>query len=158
MRDRIGSIRLPTGRRIRGDGGRGEPIAWATAEPVVDAGRVWAALSEAHAQSGLVPLLLGDSDGYSKRPWDEDEFCAPDDMAGLDDLDVAELMREDWLSKTIEYWEDGRENEDENDVKWVEEEIAPFSRRLFPGLAQAEGHQLSAGQFDGCWAGWAESS
>ena len=144
----IGSVRLPAGRRIRSNDGRGEPVAWATAEPVADAGRVWAALSEAHAQSGLVPLLLGDSRGYSKRPWDEHEFRDPDDLAELDDLDVAELMREDWLSKTIEYGEDGRENEDEEDVKWVEEEIAPFSRRQFPGLAQAEDHQLSASQFD----------
>ncbi len=55
---RIGAIRLPAGRRIRAGHGSGAPVAWATTGPVPDAGRVWAALSEAHAQSGLVPVLL----------------------------------------------------------------------------------------------------
>jgi len=145
---RIGVIRLAAGRRIRSNGGRGEPVAWATTEPVPDAGRAWAALSEAHAQSGLVPLLLDGIAGDPERPWDTQEFRDPDDLTELDDLDVAELMREDWLNKTVEYWEDGRENEDEDDVKWVEEEIAPFSRRQFPGLALAEDHQLDVGQLD----------
>jgi hypothetical protein len=113
---RIGAIRLTAGRRIRSNGGRGEPVAWATTEPVPDAGRAWAALSEAHAQSGLVPVLLDGIAGDPERPWDTQKFRDPDDMTELDDLDVAELMREDWLNKTIEYWEDGRENEDEDDA------------------------------------------
>jgi hypothetical protein len=37
---RIGAIRLPAGRRIRSNEGLGEPVAWATTEPVPDAGRV----------------------------------------------------------------------------------------------------------------------
>jgi hypothetical protein len=44
----IGVIHLPAGRRIRSEDGRREPVAWATTEPVPDAGRVWAALSEVH--------------------------------------------------------------------------------------------------------------
>ena len=65
---RIGSIRLPAGRRIRAGHGSGGPVAWATTEPVPDAGRVWAALSEAHAQSGLVPVLLAGTGGDPERP------------------------------------------------------------------------------------------
>ena len=66
---RIGAIRLPAGRRIHSKGGRGEPVAWATTAPVPGAGRVWAALSEAHARSGLVPVLLAGIGGAPKRPW-----------------------------------------------------------------------------------------
>ena len=50
------------------------------------------------------------------------------------------------LPAAIEYWEGGRENEDEDDVKWVEEEIAPFSRRQFPGLALASPSRRSPAQ------------
>jgi hypothetical protein len=65
----IGSVRLPAGRRIRARHGSGGPVAWATTKPAPDAGRVWAALSEAHAQSGLVPFLLsGIVPGDTKRP------------------------------------------------------------------------------------------
>jgi hypothetical protein len=100
---RIGAIRLPAGRRVRGRDGQGEPVAWATAEPVPDAGRVWAALSEAHAQSGLVPVLLAGLDGDPERPWDTQEFRDPDDLTELDHLDAAELLREDWRQQTTEY-------------------------------------------------------
>jgi hypothetical protein len=60
---RIGSVLLSAGRRVRANDGRGDPVAWATTEPVPDAGRVWAALSQEHAQSGLVPLLLSGIEG-----------------------------------------------------------------------------------------------
>lgn len=70
----IGAIRLPAGRTIHSNGGLGEPVAWATTEPVRDAGRIWAALSEAHAQSGLVPVLLSGIDSDPERPWDTQEF------------------------------------------------------------------------------------
>ena len=70
----VGAIRLPAGRRIHSDGGRGEPVAWATTAPVPGAGRVWAALSEARDQSGLVvPVLLANMAGDPKRPWDTQE-------------------------------------------------------------------------------------
>ena len=148
---RIGAIRLPAGRRIRGDGGQGEPVAWASSELVPDAGRVWAALSEAHAQSGLVPILLTGIDGDPERPWDTQEFRDPDDLTGLDDLDAAQVLREDWLHQTTEYDdydEEDEEYQDEDFVRSIAQDVAPFSRRQFPGLAQAEDHQLSADQFD----------
>jgi hypothetical protein len=147
----IGAIRLPTGRRIRSKGGRGEPVAWATTETVPDAGRVWEALSEAHAQSGLVPLLLSGIGGDPKRPWDTQEFRDPDDLTELDHLDAAELLREDWLRQTTEYDDYEEEDEgyeDEDFARSIAEDVAPFSRRQFPGLAQAEDHQLTASQFD----------
>ena len=64
----------------------------------------------------------------------------------LDHLDAAELLREDWRQQTTEYDEEDEDYEDE--VRDIAEAVVPFSRRQFPGLAQAEDHQLSAGQFD----------
>ena len=143
-----GAIRLPAGRRIRGNDGQGEPVAWATTEPVPGAGRVWAALSKAHAQSGLVPVLLAGIGGDPERPWDTQEFRDPDDLTELDHLDAAELLREDWRQQTTEYDEEDEEYQDEDFARSIAEQVAPFSRRQFPGLAQAEDHQLSAGQLD----------
>jgi len=148
---RIDSVRLPAGRRVRGNGGRGEPVAWVTTAPVPDAGRVWSALSAVHARSGLVPLLLSGLGGRPERPWDTQEFRDPDDLTELDRLDVTEVLREEWLGKTTEYdsYEEEDEGyEDEESTKWTAEAVAPFSRRQFPGIAQAEDHQLSAGQLD----------
>ena len=148
---RIGAIRLPAGRRIRSDGGRGEPVAWVTSEPVPDAGRAWAALSDVHAQSGLVPFLLSGIAGGTERPWDSQEFRNAEDVTGLDHLDAAESLRADWQGRTTEYDDYDEEDEDHQDddfARSTAEEVAPFSRRQFPGLAQAEEHQLDAGQFD----------
>jgi hypothetical protein len=50
---RLGSVTLPAGKLIMGNLPR-EPVAWATVDPVPDSGRVWAALSELHPQTGLV--------------------------------------------------------------------------------------------------------
>lgn len=147
----IGSVSLPTGRQIRSNDGRGEPVAWATTEPVPDAGRVWAALSEAHAQSGLVPFLLAGIGDGPERPWDTQEFRDADDLTELDHLDAAELLREEWLRQTTEYDDYDEEDEeygDEEFARSIAEDVAPFSRRQFPGIAQAEEQQLDADQFD----------
>ena len=144
----IGSVLLPAGRRIRSSGGLGEPVAWVTSEPVPGAGRVWAALSDVHAQSGLAPFLLSGIAGGTGRPWDSQEFRDPEDVTGLDHLEAAELLREDWLRQTTDYDEEDEEYQDDDFARSIAEEVAPFSRRQFPGLAQAEDHQLGAGQFD----------
>jgi hypothetical protein len=146
----IGSVRLPAGRRIRARHGLGGPVAWVTAKPVPDAGRVWAALSRAHP-SGLVPFLLDGIAGSTERPWDKQEFGDPKDVTGLDDLDAGVVLREQWQHQTTEY--DGYDEEDEeyqdgDFARYVAEAVAPFSRRQFPGLAQAEDHQLGADQAD----------
>jgi hypothetical protein len=152
----IGAIRLPAGRKIRSDGGRGKQVAWATSEPVPDAGRVWAALSDVYAQSGLVPFLLSGIAGGTERPWGSQEFRHPEDVTGLDRLDAAELLREQWQGRTTEYDDYDEEDEEYQDDEFamaVAEEVAPFSRRQFPGLAKSEDHQLSADQFDGVLSG-----
>jgi hypothetical protein len=153
---RVGSLLLPAGRRISAGQGSGEPVAWATIEPVPDAGRVWAALSEAHAQSGLVPFLLSGIAGGTERPWDTQEFRDPDDVTKLDHLDPAALLRERWQQQTTEYDDYDEEDEgyeDEEFARSIAEEVAPFSRRQFPGLAQREDRQLDAGQLDRALSG-----
>jgi hypothetical protein len=148
----IGSVRLPAGRRIRAGHGSGGPVAWATIEPVPDGGRAWADLSQAHAQTGLVPFLLsGIAPGDTQRPWDKHEFRDPDDVTGLDHLDAAVLLREWWRGQTTEYDDYEQEDEgyeDDDFVRYLTQDLAPFSRRQFPGLAPAEDRQLDAGHLD----------
>src|SRR5215469_576303 len=93
---RIGSISLPRGRRLRAGYGSGGPVAWATLQPVPDTGRVWAALSDEHSQTGLVPILLKGLDETTKRPWDEEEFEDPADVTQLERMDAASVLREMW--------------------------------------------------------------
>ncbi|HEY1344759.1 MAG TPA: DUF4253 domain-containing protein [Streptosporangiaceae bacterium] len=84
---RLGAVVLPPGRRIVPQEGPGEPVAWVTTQPVPDPGRVWSALSDAHLETGLVPIVLTDGE--------EDEdffFSAPDDLAELDHLDAASVL------------------------------------------------------------------
>jgi hypothetical protein len=62
-------------------------VAWVTTQPVPDPGRVWSALSDAHLETGLVPIVLTDGEK------DEDFFfSAPDDLAELDHLDAASVL------------------------------------------------------------------
>jgi hypothetical protein len=60
---RLGPVTLPWGRLIRAHDCEGEPVAWATDDPLPDPGRVWAALSVLHPQTGLVPILLDGLEG-----------------------------------------------------------------------------------------------
>jgi hypothetical protein len=84
---RLGAVMLPPGRRIVPQEGPGEPVAWVTTQPVPDPGLVWSALSAAHLETGLVPIVLTDGEK------DEDFFfSAPDDLAGLDHLDAASVL------------------------------------------------------------------
>ena len=84
---RLGAVMLPPGPRIVPQEGPGEPVAWVTTQPVPDPGRVWSALSDAHLETGLVPIVLTDGEK------DEDFFfSAPDDLAELDHLDAASVL------------------------------------------------------------------
>ena len=84
---RLGAVMLPPGRRIVPQEGPGEPVAWVTTQPVPDPGRVWSALSDAHLETGLVPIVLTDGEK------DEDFFfSAPADLAELDHLDAASVL------------------------------------------------------------------
>jgi len=84
---RLGAVMLPPGRRIVPQEGPGEPVAWVTTQPVPDPGLIWSALSDAHLETGLVPVVLTDGEK------DEDFFfAAPDDLAELDHLDAADVL------------------------------------------------------------------
>ena len=145
----IGSVSLPAGVHIVSGYGTAElPVAWATTEPVRDAGWVWAALSQAHAQSGLVPFVLSGIGGGTQRPWDSREFRDPDDVTELDQLDAAAVLQEEWDGRTVEAGGEDEEYVDEDSAQYLAEELAPFSPRPFPGLAPAEDHQLSAGELE----------
>jgi hypothetical protein len=75
---RLGPV--PPGKLIGGHAGR-DRVAWATVDPVPESGRVWAALSELHPQTGLVPIQLDGLGGDTRRPWDDGDFIEPADPA-----------------------------------------------------------------------------
>jgi hypothetical protein len=135
---RFGSVTLPAGRLITNWGG--EPVAWATADPVPDSGRVWAALSELHPQTGLVPIQLDglrvdsmfprDRQGLpddALRPWDNGEFSRPEDPREADGTDASALLKELWRGSV---WCDVDDPE-------AMEQWAPFTLD-WPGLAAPE--------------------
>jgi hypothetical protein len=99
---RIGSVALPAGMRIVSGYGTSQPVAWATIQPVPEPDKIWAALSAAHPQTGLVPFLLegmAADPGNTQRPWDEGEFEDPTDIAELDRLDAQALLESWWNSQ-----------------------------------------------------------
>jgi hypothetical protein len=103
---RVGSVRLPPGKRVSGTrsarGGEAVAVAWVTTDDVPEPGRVWAALSEESAATGLMPFLLGHLPGDPFRPWDTEEFWDLADPAGIDGVDVAALLEENWDGATHE--------------------------------------------------------
>jgi hypothetical protein len=131
---RIGSVVLPAGAHIVSGYGTRQPVAWATIQPVPEPDKIWAALSAAHPQTGLVPFLLegrAAEPGNTQRPWDEGEFEDPANTAELDRLD-AEALLESWWNSRLRPLAEGQ---DEDPVHILVR--LPFSRR-FPGLAPAE--------------------
>jgi uncharacterized protein DUF4253 len=119
---RLGSVDLPPGKLIMGCVGL-DYVAWVTADPVPDAGRVWAALSGLHPRTGLVPIQV---DGRPGKVRDPLNLSWADDPREADGLDVGALLEE--------RWQDGRP--DEPDPGWAELR-APFTGD-FPGLAPPE--------------------
>ena len=89
----LGSVTLPAGRLITPGDGSGEPTAWATVDPVPQAGRVWAALSELHPRTGLVPILLGSHINTAGIPLD---LFEPEDPREADRVDVGALLENLW--------------------------------------------------------------
>jgi hypothetical protein len=93
--------------------------------------------------------VITDSVGVKAVPWAAISGSRPGSRH--DHLDAAEVLREDWRQQTTEYDdydEEDQEYQDDDFARSIAEQVAPFSRRQFPGLAQAEDHQLDAGQFD----------
>src|SRR5215467_4346303 len=93
---RIGSVTLPAGRLISGWHGGDHHVAWATVNPVPESGRVWAALSELHPQTGLVPIQLDGLMGNPWRPWDAGEFEMPEDPREADGLSADAVLHDRW--------------------------------------------------------------
>lgn len=148
---RLGPVTLPAGRRITAAHPPGEPLAWVTVQPVPDPGTVWAALSAAHQETGLVPILLSGMGGDpqdTRRPWDNGEFDPPPDVARLERMDAATVLREMWDGTSYgvdeEDWQEDEDWQEEEDEELVAMR-APFSRQ-FPGLAPAEDTPLSQDQ------------
>jgi hypothetical protein len=146
---RLAQVALTAGKLIQT---HGDDIAWATVDPVPQSGRVWAALSELHPQTGLVPFLLGSrlridslfpsdrrglpSDGL--RPWDNGEFDRPEDPRGADGVDVAALLADRWRD-----WVSWPEEDDAEAVEWR----WPFTLE-WPGLAPPQYAPLTPAERD----------
>jgi hypothetical protein len=141
----IGPVALSAGRLVIGN--LGAAVAWATMDPVPESGRVWAALSELHPRTGLVPIqldglrigtlnlaasrALARSDGL--RPWDNGEFVTPEDPRGADRLDIATLLGEMWRG-----WVPAARDDDPE----LARTRAPFGLE-FPGLAPPQPTSLA---------------
>lgn len=122
----IGSIVLPAGRRQYTDHDH-QLVAWATTEPMQDAGRAWLSLSDACATTGLTPVLL-----HSSPASPEDGglpyfgFYYAVDRALLDFVSAEDVLAASWISQL----------EPRSTA-----ERAPFGDQ-FPGLAPAESQSL----------------
>ena len=147
---RLGPVALPAGRLITGRL-EGHHVAWATVDPVPGSARVWAALSELHPQTGLVPIRLdglrGDTmaprlrvgigpDGL--RPWDNGELGRPENPREADGLDAGAVLHDMWNR-----WVPPP---DEDDPEWIEMR-APFTRQ-WPGLAAPERTPLTPAELE----------
>ena len=136
----LGSITLPAGKRVYAGWQPPMPVAWITAGAVPEPGRVWAALSAAREQTGLVPFLLGGLYGEPRRPWDTGEFEPPSDPSESDQIDAAEVLADRWDGEM------DSDEEPEEAEEWAEI-IAPFGSQ-FPGLAPPEHTTLSPDRLD----------
>ncbi len=78
------------------------PVAWVTIASVPDPGAVWGELSDASLSTGLVPFIARPLRDESHRPWDDgthrpdDYFSPPADLAVVDQIDPAVLLRSRW--------------------------------------------------------------
>lgn len=88
----LGAVRLPRGRRISPEGHG--PVAWVTSSDVRDPGPVWAALSDLHPQTGLIPLLLEDDEQGADG--EDFFFYYPVDPRDIGAADPAQVLAERW--------------------------------------------------------------
>jgi hypothetical protein len=134
----IGYVPLPPGRRVY-TMEEEKLVAWVTDEPWDDAGRAWMALSDAHADSGLVPVLLraaphgpGGEPRVVTEPTGEDfGFVWQADVSLLSGMTARDVLARQW---------------DTSETLWDEHlaaRAAPFGRQ-FPGLAPAGDARLPA--------------
>jgi hypothetical protein len=103
---------------------------------MADAGRTWLALSAAHAQTGLVPVLLAPA-GSIPQPEAAElpdfGFYCPANPAFLDQMSAATILANGW--------------DDEDDDPYLAAKHAPFGT-AFPGLAHAETTKLPSARLE----------
>lgn len=134
---RLGTVQLPAGSQI--PDGQDEPLLWATAAPVADAGLIWLELHDLHGQTGLAPILLAYLDGGAGegRPWDSGELDDRATLPEVDRLDPAGVLAQSWADSL----------DPDDDSPEQAQTVAPFSFR-FPGLALRQNDQLSRAVLD----------
>lgn len=128
----VGPVTLPAGtRRYTVD--NEELAAWVTVEPMPDAGLAWLALSAAHAETGLVPVLLQPDPPEHREPGQDPffGFFHRADPALLDEMSALDVLAARW-DAGLKYAGAG----------WARDR-APYGGR-FPGLAPAEHVSLPA--------------
>jgi Domain of unknown function (DUF4253) len=98
-----------------------------TVEPLRDAGLAWLALSAAHAETGLVPVLLQADPPELSEPGEEPffGFYHRADVFVLDEMSAADVLAAEWDAGLIFPGATGARDR------------APYGDR-FPGLAPAE--------------------
>ena len=129
----IAGVSLPAGQRIYGwledDADSEIPAAWVTSAPMAAAGDAWLALSAAHAETGLVPVLLsraGNMEGISGEAFM---------LSGVQDIALIDTKSPEGI--LAEGWDIGEGVLD----SYLAETRAPFGLE-FPGLAPAEDARL----------------
>jgi hypothetical protein len=143
---RLGSVRLPAGRRSHALGypdGSTTPVAWVTTALVPDPGQVWLDLSDAARDAGLVPFLAAHMRGDRRRPWSDGiaaDLEYPADVTQIEHLDADGVLRERRNRGAPDF-----DDEDESARAWAAERSAPFSRD-FPGLAPATSERLTSAE------------
>jgi Domain of unknown function (DUF4253) len=129
----VAGVSLPDGQRVYGwdddvtDIER--PLARVTSRPMADAGYAWLALSAAHPETGLVPMLLSRADGMEDVSGYAFGFYGAQDVR-LIDAKSAEMI-------LAAGWDTGEDVLDD----YLAENRAPFGLE-FPGLAPAEETRL----------------
>src|SRR5215471_17604026 len=127
----VGPVTLPAGRRQYSDDDD-LLVAWSTEDPMPDAGRAWLALSAAHDETGLVPVLLESATPIEELGWRPYfGFVHPADVALMDQMSAQTVLARDWSGE----FDDPR----------AAAFRAPFGDR-FPGLAPAESEPLAAAE------------
>lgn len=102
----VGPVALPAGKRQLA-GHTGQLVAWATVEPMPDAGRTWLALSAVSADTGLIPALLEPVPPIPEDPEPYFGFYWPVDVALLDQVSAESLLAWGWAAHCANHSTDG---------------------------------------------------
>ena len=129
----VGSVRLPSGHRVRPDPSflgtstrELEPVLWITDREVPKVDRLWAQVAEQFDETGLWPVVLESLDSLSDdptgRPWDSGEL-APTLSSDPDDFNVESVLRRWWKEAVVP-----------EEDPFALDPVDPFGED-FPGLA-----------------------